>query len=205
MANINADNNRELAKNLAVADLQGLYSKHSEMWKMFHNALKVYGVIISIPILVIGAIAPTGYIDLTKIKNVADLPKSLNLLLFTSGILAFFATQTLIRYRLDIIMYARAINSFRKLYVSALSNEEWKPKMPTNDEVPISYEPFRAMGYLVVATGIINSLYISLGAYALFGKANLVFILITAFILIIIQLIIYRAQCKTKSVLGSDI
>ena len=202
-------NSEELARNLAVADLEGLYQKHTQMWDMFHNTLKIYGAVMFLPLIVLGTLVTAGKYDLAASPTLAALPMTAAVTILVAGLLGLVLLLTLIRNRLDIILYARGINAFRAMYVSLLNKDRslkgWRPSMPVSADAPKAFEIWRPMGHIVITTALLNDLYTTIGVYKCFGLPSFLLVLTFFVLFFFLQVLLYRKSCDEKFVLGSHI
>lgn len=162
------DRTIDTAIGFAEIDLQGLYQKHSDMWEMLDKAIRLITTIIALPVIAAGVLVSAEALDLATLQ-LSELPPVLAYLVLVSGFIGAFMLQIAIHYRLDIIMYARAINSFRDFYLCLLEDNgvRLQTAMPRNRSVPATFEPFRPTGILVMIIAAVNS------GYAVLGLTNL--------------------------------
>ena len=206
---MSSQNNEELARTLIVSDLDGLYQKHTQMWDMYYSTLKVYGAVICLPLVIAGTLVTAGKLDLAAISSIENIPLVIIYAFIITGIIGIVLLLALIRNRLDIILYARAINNIRHLYTIILkqntSLKDWKQFMPVSAKVPEAYELWRPMGNIVLAISIINSMYISIGLCVLLINKPVWCMIAFLILVIILHLLLYKKSCNDKFVLGSDV
>lgn len=151
---------------LAREDLRGLHLQHATMWRLFTVHIRSLVAVLGGPVLLLGIL-----ISAKAIKTNADLgqlPRSVGLVLLGSAFLGSFLMHILVRYRLDMLMYARAINSFRRDYVKILNKKDEaviSPAMPVTVDAPKPIELVRPGGLLAAACTAITSLYFFLGVW----------------------------------------
>jgi hypothetical protein len=151
---------------LARADLEGLHSQHANMWRLFTVHIRTLVTVLGGPVLLLSILISAGAIRPNA--DLSDLPSTVGIVLLASAVLASFLMHVLVRYRLDILMYARAINSLRRDYVRLLNTKTERiiaPAMPIRVLVPHNFEPLREVGLLVLVCSLITSFYFFLGAW----------------------------------------
>jgi len=168
----------DLAIRLAEIDMQSLYAEHIQMWDTFANAVRLMLLVISLPILSSGLLISAKAIDLSDVTNLRHLPYIVVYITLGSGVLGILILLVVIHYRLDVLLYARAINSFRGFYVAKLHEDSQNsrfstlhPDMPTTSDVPKYFEPLREVGILVLGFACVNATYLTLAALNLSGGA----------------------------------
>ena len=145
----------DLAMSLAEIDLTSQYAEHIKMWEIFANAVRLMLVVISLPFLSGGVLISAKAIDVTKVSDLGHLPHIISYITLGSGILGVLTLFVVIHIRLDVLLYARAINSVRGYYVATLeaaypTATKLRPSMPLSSDAPTYFEPLRELGMLVI-------------------------------------------------------
>ena len=163
----NADSGRESGRAVLSeyfkTEYQGLIAEHMNMWNIFSSTVKLYFGIVASPFIVVAALLEQGSLNLTPVST------ELRAMLISVGAVGFLFTFAIIRYRLDVLLYARWLNRLR--HALAEESDEVKAcleamKLPGKDEpnVPASMEwPPRPMAMMVLLAGTANSVYLSVG------------------------------------------
>ena len=210
----------ELAAKLAEVDMQSLYAEHIQMWEIFANAIRLMLLAISLPFLSGGVLISAHAIDVSELSDLRHLPPIMTFITLGSGILGILMLLVVIHYRLDVLLYSRAINGFRAFYVATLLNVEphfstpLNPNMPTSSDIPKYYEPFREVGILVFGFACVNSAYLTLSmvnlcdaflkAFALAYGDAWRYTLIAGFgtLLVVVQYLAYFLLTRRKPIAG---
>lgn len=147
------------------ADLEGLYKQHENMWTVYNESIKILVAVTSLPFL-----AAALFIDGEKGIELASIPQTLRLMLFVTPVLDLFMIGVVINHRLVVILYARAINGYRGLFLEGSEDRENFNKhvhLPTVGDIPGFYEPNGPMGVIVHAIGLVGTAYIAFGLWGL--------------------------------------
>lgn len=195
----------DVATELLTTDLEQLFAEHSAGWDRFHSLLKVLLTVAALPLLAGGAFVSSRAFTSQQLSDLTQLPRIVGWLVLGSAALLLLLLPVLVHYRLDILMYARAINQIRGYYVELLkqadSQVQFDPHMPTSSKVPENFEPLRIMGLLVLVFALISSTYAATGlAIVLHGFRS--WVIITAILLIPLQYVMYFATTRRTEIAG---
>lgn len=187
----------DLAMSLAEIDLTSQYAEHIKMWEIFANAVRLMLVVISLPFLSGGVLISAKAIDVTKVSDLGHLPHIISYITLGSGILGVLTLFVVIHIRLDVLLYARAINSVRGYYVATLeaaypTATKLRPSMPLSSDAPTYFEPLRELGMLVIGFACVNAAYLMLAVVNLDTRQLPGFLVILgAVLLVILQYLAY--------------
>jgi hypothetical protein len=194
----------DAAVSLARGDLDGLYMQHANMWTLFTTHIRTLVTVLGGPVVLLGVLISAKAIK--PESDLRDLPTTLGMVLVASGFLGSFLLHVLVRYRLDILMYSRAINSLRRDYVRLLNpkcEEIIAPAMPTTVTQPINLEWFRIMGLLVLGSMSVICFYFILGCWILTDHEWTVPAFV-AFATTLINGVAYVVEARDRPIAGGD-
>ena len=147
------------------ADFHGTWAAHARSWLTFGEGLRLIIQILGAPIILIVVLVSTGSVEFGD--RVDDLPFLVGGVALVAAILTALALAVLIQYRLDTILYARALNALRRDYVAISESDaslpSLKPYLPLDPSKPDWFEPLQPMGILVILIGLIDSAYLAFG------------------------------------------
>lgn len=179
-------------------EYQGLINEHINMWNIFSTNIKLYFSILAAPFAVSAIFLKEDQLCLNTI------PAVLRIMLGSIGFVGLMFTFAIIRYRLDVLLYARWLNRLRhelgdKLPGVKKFHERMKMPGPHKPNVPRSFEsPPRPMAMLVILAGIANSTYIGIG---IIGTISYWLILI-AILGASLHFVLYRWIATAKQIPG---
>ena len=136
-------------------------------WSSFNSYLQITIAIEAFPWFTIGVV-------ISKLDNVAtlnDLFKSdlIAAVLIFSGLAGIVAYMNLVYNRLLILVYARALNGYRKLFAEEIGVDQF---LWTNPAMPEFREQSGVIVTLTTTLSLINSLYWATGAWVLATRSG---------------------------------
>jgi hypothetical protein len=163
-----------------LADFKGLYDQHASMWPIYIDSLRILVTVCSAPLLGLAALlaavrppasAGSALLTLGAVIGSPVLGVAVAFAMLIICVINLLLLGVVIHHRLAILLYARGLNGYRKLYTQAfgrtrLPGMEWP--FPVAPGFPENYEPFGPMGLIVTACGLVNGCYAGL-ACNLFG------------------------------------
>jgi hypothetical protein len=124
--------------------------------------IKYYLLIMAVPFSFIAFI----YKDVPSQFDIFCLPDTLSILISLIGVIGLFLAFIIIESESDSILYARAVNGIRKIFLdrgkSVIGNMRKYVILPDDIKKP-SYLGFKKFLWITIVTALINSLYIALG------------------------------------------
>jgi len=193
-----------LSERLLEKDLEGMFKNHSDTGFIFDKVLKLLITVESIPFLTIAVLLSSEAMPINALSDLRALPPIVSMVLLFSSILGLLGIQVMIHTRLDILMYARAINRFREHYVKTLKKNgiSFEPVLPITIEAPIDFEPIRPTGILVIAFSIINATYLSIAIGNFIKGICNEGLIVTGVVIAALNYIAYYLITKRKAVPG---
>ncbi len=125
--------------------------------------VKYYLLVVAVPFSFI----PFIYKDRPGEFNLFGLPDTLALLFSFVGLVGLFLTFIIIHSGMDSILYAKAVNGIRKYYVDRAKKHSCNLRqyivLPYDVNVPKYINLGGELSMIVLACGLINSIYLGLG------------------------------------------
>lgn len=156
-----------------VTDFAGIHQQHANMCNVYNSSIKMLLAVTSVPLLIGSVLLETS--GGLPVLESTTLPLILTLALVLTPVAVLVVLAVIVHYRLVVLFYAKCLNRLRQIYL-----EQWNAArqgssggaidlspLPTNPSVPVLYEPFGPMGWIVHGTVFVNGLYLLLGLYDL--------------------------------------
>lgn len=140
-----------------IADYQGIFQQHTNMWNVYNSSLKVLLAVISLPLLIGGLLLRNSS---NHDIDVLNMPLILTASVFVTPILSLLTVGAVAHYRSDILFYARSLNRYRSIYLKLFDDRIDVSPMPTDPIIPPAWEPLGPMGMIATATGFVSGLYV---------------------------------------------
>ena len=181
-------------------EYNGIISEHKNMWKIYSGAIKLYLSILAAPI-----ITTKLFMQINPENGASKILPEFWLTLIGIGLLGLVFTHSIIRYRLDIMLYARWLNGLRKFLkekspqISQCLDASEIPSLGPKKQ-KFFESPKRPIWVIVSFSGLANSYYIVAGIYQKFSlnAKGLIFV----FFGILIHLVLYILSCRGSQVAG---
>jgi hypothetical protein len=183
---------------LVAVDFSGVYAVHlaakDERLKMTRLAMSL----LSVPFGAAIALASTKVIDPGDLTAWHTVPWYLFALVAAFGLLGVLPFLRLIEAVNAHARTARAINNFRLLYVTRLSDDlDWQPNLPVDPRFPETYAPLAWPGVNVMMMATVNSAYLTVGVTGLSGaEPNAWLLLLSVVTVALVHYSVYYARCN---------
>jgi hypothetical protein len=153
-----------------ISDLNGLYRQHEAMWSIYNESLKILVTLTSLPFLVAALLVRQG----KDVPTWTQILPPLRPVLLLTPILDVFMVSVVVNHRLSVLLYARAINGYRGLFLEKFPAEkvrfEAHIRLPVKSDRPPFYEPWGPMGVIVHGMGLVGGVYWALGIWPVSGS-----------------------------------
>lgn len=197
---------RYAAMQLMRGDMSGFFDQHANLQRLFVEHIRTLVAVFAAPVAFAGLLVSTNNINPSTPLRLQ--PHIVGVVAIAAGVLAIFLLQVLARIRLDILMYARAINVIRGEYVMIInvgrpSAGVFRPEMPTDAYSPRRFEPFREMGLLMLSGSLVAAGYMGFGSWIVHHSLGPIGAVIIGFVAFTVSYLAYYVATLTRDV-GSE-
>ena len=158
---------------------------------------KAYITMVALPLTVVAAVLKIGNDPEVDVFN---LPSIIGLLLFFVAILGWLVCLTIISMRMEMIYYARVINTMRNYYSVRFPEISKYLLLPKDSSNPPYYERLRVTHFQTLTFSIVDSLLFYFGIASLFDLTIIIMLFISS-VFLLLHFVAYRAlafyrECK---------
>lgn len=183
------------------AEYNGIIQEHMNLWRIYTNAIRIYLVILALPFPIVSI-----FLQSIQWTFPQPLPLEIRAIVLVIGLIGFLFLQVIIRYRLDVIMYARWLNGLRKgleAKYPEIGELMKTATLPQDPKIPSYFELSWHTGFFLFISGILNTGYLFIGIFKILAlnRATIIFVLVS----FTVHILAYLWQIHQPRILGEKL